>query len=204
MTSTRSGAKSTAILEWARGRELGYARFDFRGHGESDGDLGVITMTDLIADTAAVVRHVGPCVLIGSSMGGLAAAWCTALQPTDVVALVLLSPAFGYLPEMARQAESYELQRSDKSAITMQSRVLRDAEQYDEGALPEQIAVPVLVVHGDEDRTVPARLSETFCREVPHRDKEFWLIQGGSHSLGEDIIAIIGRIERFLDERRLL
>ena len=204
MTSTRASTKSDAILEWARRRGLGYARFDFRGHGESDGDLRSVTMTDLIADTAAVVRRVGPSVLIGSSMGGLAATWCTALHPSDVIALVLLSPALGYLPEMAQQAESFELRPSDQSAITIDEQVLRDAEQYDEDALPDRIAVPVLVVHGSQDQTVPARRSDAFCRAVPHRDKEFWLIDGGSHSLGEDVVAIIARIETFLAERGLV
>jgi len=202
MTSTRAGTKSDAILEWARRRGLRCARFDFRGHGESDGDLRSITMTDLIADTAAVVRHVGPSVLIGSSMGGLAGAWCTALHPADVIALVLLSPALGYLPEMARQAESYELRRSDQSVITIEERVLRDAEQYDEDALPGRINVPVLVVHGEADRIVPIAFGERLVAALPGT-VEFVRVPGAGHNnLPLDSTGPIGqRIGAFLRGR---
>ena len=210
MKSTRNGTKSDEILARARRRGQGFARVDFRGHGDSGGNIDSITISGLIADIAAVVSHVGPCVLIGSSMGALAAAWFAATDyraagsAGDVAALVLLSPALGYLPEMTRKTDSYELRRSDETLMTLQEKTLRDAKKYDESMLPRAIHVPLLVIHGGADRTVPRARSEGFCRDVPHRDKEFWLIEGGSHSLNEDVGMVLDRVESFLDERGLL
>lgn len=205
MTSTRIGTKSDALLDRAMAYGHAYARFDFRGHGDSDGDVATLTMTNLIADAMAVVEHMGRCVLVGSSMGGLAAAWCAAHGPEAVAALVLLSPAFGYLPEMARQAAAgYELRRSDEQPIELGPEVLRDAQRYGEDALPGLLPMPVLLVHGSHDHTVPLERSEAFCRAIDHADKELWSIEGGSHSLNEDIEAILDRVVVFLSERELL
>ena len=207
MTSTRHGTKSDAVLDLARDRGLGFARIDFRGHGESDGEFGRVTMTDLVDDVQSVVEHMGPSVLVGSSMGGLAAAWCTARKLENIAALVLLSPALGFLPAMARQAkeaEQFELVRSDDTPVSIKAEVLADARRFDEATLPGRIQVPLLVVHGSDDKTVPAKLSDAFCHEVPHADKEFWLIEGGSHSLHEEAADIVARIATFLSGRGLI
>ena len=70
MSSTRSSEKSDALYERARSRGRAFARFDFRGHGDSSGSMTDLTLTELIEDTTTVLRHMGPCLLVGSSLGG--------------------------------------------------------------------------------------------------------------------------------------
>ncbi|MCK4816360.1 alpha/beta fold hydrolase, partial [bacterium] len=58
-------------------------RFDFRGHGESDGDFEDLTISNLISDTLAAIdfianqKGVNPdrIGLVGQSLGGLIAAY---------------------------------------------------------------------------------------------------------------------------------
>jgi pimeloyl-ACP methyl ester carboxylesterase len=204
LTSTRVGTKSEALLERARRRGLGFARFDFRGHGESDGDLRRLRFTQLVEDTRAVIEAVGPCVLVGSSMGALAAAWTTARHPAGIGALVLLSPALGFLARMAQANGQYQLRRDDGQIITFAAEVLRDAALYDEGRLPAQLALPVFMTHGSEDQTVPCASTLALCEAIPHADKELWVVQGGSHSLDEVTDATFDRVELFLEQRGLI
>jgi len=201
MTSNRAGEKSEYLLAYARARGLGFARFDFRAHGESDGQLGSLKFSQLIEDTRTVIGEVGPCVLVGSSMGALAASWTSARHPEGIAALVLLSPALGFLGEMARASGSFELRRSDEKLLEFANDALRDAEQFDETQLPALLGMPVCIVHGSGDTTVPVNQSRNMCAAIPHLDKELWVIEGGSHSLNEALEAAFRRIGAFLEQR---
>lgn len=46
---------------------------------------------------------------------------------------------------------------------------------------PERIAVPALVVHGSDDRSVPLAVGEDLARRLPHG--ELRVVEGGSHML---------------------
>ena len=201
MTSNRTGDKSEHLLAYARARDLGFARFDFRAHGESDGQLDSLKFSQLVEDTLAVIAEVGPCVLVGSSMGALAASWTAAQHPEDVAALVMLSPALGFLGEMARASGSFELRRSDEKLIEFANDALRDAEQFDENKLPNLLNMPVCIVHGSADTTVPLNQSRGLCAAIPHLDKELWVIEGGSHSLNEALDIAFRHVGAFLEQR---
>lgn len=72
---------------------------DFRGHGHSAGERGVVPTLESIRDdiraslTFARANSPHPIVLLGHSMGGAMAAWAVAHDPTAADALVLSSPA---------------------------------------------------------------------------------------------------------------
>ncbi len=68
MTST----KATAVADWARAQGLACLRFDYSGHGQSDGRFEDGTISRWLQDTEAAVLTLteGPQILIGSSMGG--------------------------------------------------------------------------------------------------------------------------------------
>jgi pimeloyl-ACP methyl ester carboxylesterase len=46
---------------------------------------------------------------------------------------------------------------------------------------PESIAAPALVVHGDDDRSVPVEIGRDLARRLPRA--ELWVVPGGSHML---------------------
>ena len=68
MTST----KASAVAAWAAGQRLPCLRFDYSGHGQSDGKFEEGTVSRWLEDTRAVFTRLteGPQVLVGSSMGG--------------------------------------------------------------------------------------------------------------------------------------
>ena len=202
MSSVRTGDKSDALLERARRRGRSFARFDLRGHGESSGNVADMTLTELVADTTAVLQRVGPGLLVGSSLGALVAAWTAACSADLVLGLTMLSPALGFLPEIARsrqQGQPINLRDSEGDELIFSQRAIEDAVSYDEEALPAQLWMPTLIVHGELDDSVPFQLSQRFFEALPHERKDFWLVTEDGHRLNRPIHEIYDRMDALMD-----
>ena len=200
LASVRAGEKSEHILAHARECGRAFVRFDFRGHGESSGALERITLSGLLEDARAALAAAGPSLLIGSSLGGLVASWLAAENHPDVLGLVLLAPAFGFLPRldaMARDAGGRIAIHSSDTPTLLHESALDDARGYDECALPERITVPLLVVHGEHDEAVPLADAERFFASVPHERKRMWVVPGGDHRLNEPIADVLALVDEF-------
>jgi pimeloyl-ACP methyl ester carboxylesterase len=93
--------KASALAVWAEGRGLPYLRFDYGGHGQSEGCIEDFTIGDWLRDCEACFDRLtsGPQLLIGSSMGG----WLALLLARSLIArgecgrlraIVLSAPAW--------------------------------------------------------------------------------------------------------------
>jgi len=200
--SVRAGEKSERVMAHARDRGEAATRFDFRGHGESSGTFGEVTLTGKIADAATVLRRVGPSILVGSSMGGMVAAWLAARYRDLVPGLLLLSPAFGFLRALAEgnpTGDTVHFPGHDEP-YALHRRVLEDASQYDEASLPGRILCPTLVVHGTGDDVIPPAVSTRFHGALGSPAKDLWLIEGEDHRLNRSFGQILDRAEAFFRE----
>ena len=79
---------------------IGVFRFDFNGHGESDGKFEEMTVPGEIEDALSAVSFVGgfhqtqDISLLGHSQGGVVAAMTAGILGADTIkSLVLMSPA---------------------------------------------------------------------------------------------------------------
>lgn len=197
--SMRKGDKSTALFAHAAARGRAAVRYDQRGHGESSGIIGQVAVSELIADASLVLDRIGPSILFGSSLGGLVSAFVAAERPNDVRALVLLAPALGYVQRMKQRLDKHgRLRTSEGFAFPVSQHVLADAELLDELALPKRLPMPVLVVHGTADETVPHSLSEQFFDGIPHAQKDLMIIKGGDHRLNSEISKVLARMDLLL------
>ncbi len=197
--SVRAGEKSAALLEHARRQERAFTRFDFRGHGESTGTIGVVTMSELLVDAGLVLDLAGPSILVGSSLGALVAAHLAAARPSQVRALALLAPAFGFLPRMRNRLDGHgRLRTSEGMEFIVHERALKDAASHDEAGLPQKLSMPVFLAHGTQDELVPCTLSQAFFDGLAQQSKELWLVPGGDHRLNHEIAAILARMDAFL------
>jgi pimeloyl-ACP methyl ester carboxylesterase len=117
--SDMQGTKAEALAHWAEREGRACVRFDYSGHGESEGQFADGTIGGWLADSVAVFDACcrGPQIVIGSSMGGwLALLLVRALKrrpppepspqaeegraKASVAGLVLIAPAIDFTEEL--------------------------------------------------------------------------------------------------------
>lgn len=197
--SVRQGEKSTSLLAHAAATGRSCLRFDFRGHGESSGAFGHATASELLADTLFALERHGPCIVVGSSLGGLIGAFAAAARPDLVPALALLAPALGFLSRLESRVDPAGLLwTTEGRSFALTQRVLQDARSFDERALPQRLLVPTFVVHGTADEVVPHAASERFHAGLASAQKRLWIVPGGNHRLNLVAAEVWRRLDAFL------
>jgi pimeloyl-ACP methyl ester carboxylesterase len=195
--SVRTGEKSESLREHAEARGQGFLRFDLRGHGESSGQLGRIPVSELIADTIQVLERIGPCNLVGSSLGGLVSAHVAAARPDLVDRLALLAPAFGLMAKLGERLDAKgRMSTNEGISFEIEPHVLKDAKELGEHSLPARLKVPTLLVHGTADDVIPQIVSERFYAAMAYEHKKLWIVPDGDHRLN----TVCTQIWRLIDE----
>jgi pimeloyl-ACP methyl ester carboxylesterase len=208
--SDMSGSKATAIEEWAQATGRAYLRFDYRGCGESPGDIEDYTLADWRDDVLAMIDALdGPVVLAGSSMGGWLMLLAAVARPTRVAGLIGIAPA----PDFT----DWGFTDDQKAAFVADGRVLEPSPYSDQPTvttrgfweagealhvLDAEIAFdgPVRIVQGQADPDVPWQRSAILAERLRSADVQTWLVKDGDHRLsrGSDIALIIRAIEDVL------
>jgi uncharacterized protein len=167
-------------------------RFDFFGHGQSDGDLKDLLLTTLIEQTQSAIAlmrghgftHVG---LLGSSFGGLVATLVAAKEPT-IAALALRCPV-GDFPALLRRRfgrVAIELWRGlgrvpeSVGPIPVHYAFFEDCLRYDTHRAAQQLRVPTAIVHGDQDEVIPVSQAQELFAQIP-AEKALHVIAGADH-----------------------
>lgn len=117
-----------------------------------------------------------PITLIGSSFGGLTAAWLAQTHP-QVERLVLLAPAFGFLSHWLSRLGEEQVQQwrdegflpvyhyGEEKMLPISYQFAEDAAQYREVDI--QRPLPTLIVHGRRDEVIPLQASFDFANDRP-------------------------------------
>jgi uncharacterized protein len=144
-----------------------------------------------------------PWTIVGSSLGGLTAAWL-GQRNRNVERLVLLAPAFEFLPHWQQQLGAAQLEQWQQSgsidvyhyveerAIPLGYGFWTDASQYDETELDRPI--PTLILHGVADEIVPVEASQLY---VAQRSWCQLVEMQSDHSLTDMLPEIWAAIETF-------
>jgi len=210
--SDMAGTKAQALADWAQARGRAYVRFDYFGHGESDGAFVDGTITRWREDALAVLESLveGPAVLVGSSMGGWIACLAAGVAPDRVAALVLIAPA----PDFTEKLMSPEMTPADRIQLAETGVWLRPSEYgepypiarqlLEDGARwsilpgPVNIDAPVRILQGGADPDVPWRHALELAQAIRGQDVVFSLIKDGDHRLSRP--QDLARLTAALDE----
>ncbi len=170
----------------------------------NQGDFTHLTLTRQLQQIqAALASQTEPVILIGSSFGGLTAAWAAEQMP-QIERLVLLAPAFGFLDHWWPRLDPQQRQHWQTSGLTevyhygegrslpLGYEFIRDLQTYRDDAI--QRPIPTLILHGHRDEVIPIQASQTFAASRP------WvqLVKLDSdHALGNGLLIIWQTIQHF-------
>ena len=193
--SAQAGEKADFFREHALAAGYRFASFDFRGHGNSGGNLSDLTLTRNLEDLELVRAELGwqRFALIGSSMGGATALWYAAQHPERVTAALLIAPALemekGLLtwagPERAERWQREGTLRFDNGFVEsdLSWKLIEDLRRYPRALLQEQLQTPTLIFQGRMDASVPYADVVDFVARCRYRRIEMRLYADGDHRL---------------------
>jgi len=146
----------------------------------NQGDFSRLSLSRQIRQVQAIMAQSSePFVLIGSSFGGLTAAWMAEQpDPQDkIAALVLLAPAFQFLAQWLPRLGPDQLAAwqskgtlavfhySEQRNLPLYYDFVKDAQQYQDEALKH--VVPTLVIHGIHDDVISVDASRAYVASRP-------------------------------------
>lgn len=185
-------------------------RFDFDGHGKSEGRMIDMTIANELADARAIwdytssLPYVTGISLLGHSQGGVIASMIAGHQDINPEALILLAPGavikeatqgghfFGNSfdpkdpPEYIKCFHHYKLGRN----------YLLQTQDLDIYGVSEAFQGPVCIIHGSEDGIVPLWCSEKY--DAIYSDSEMHIVEGENHLIIKKRRKVIGILVDFL------
>lgn len=172
-------------------------RFDFNGHGQSDGDFVNMTVLNEIEDLKAVVKWaeqqpwVENISMLGHSQGGVVVSMAAGeLGDTLIKNVVLMAPAAVLRDDAIRgntQGAQYDPWNFQGDYVELPGRGLKLGRKYVETAVNLPIYEtawryqgPVLVIQGSHDRVVPYTYAERYVDG--YKDATLKIIPDEDHS----------------------
>ncbi len=214
--SDMTGDKATGLAAYAARHGHAMLRFDYSGHGASDGAFLDGSIGTWAADALAVIDALttGQIILVGSSMGGWIALLTAIARPERVAALVGIAAAPDFTerlmwdamapPERATLLRDGVLwvpsQYGDPTPITR--RLIEDGRARRVLDAPIPFTGPVRLLHGQADPDVPWELALTIASTVTSTDVAVTLVKDGDHRLSrpQDLALLYRTIGGLLGE----
>jgi pimeloyl-ACP methyl ester carboxylesterase len=213
MASTKAGY----LDAWAGRRGRPFLRFDYSGHGQSQGRFEDGTIGRWLDEAIAVILRCASerPVLVGSSMGGwiaLLASLRLARERPELrpAGLVLIAPAVDFTEELMWKRLPAEARRDieekglwlrpsayspEPYAITRQ--LIEEGRHHLLLDAPIRIGCPVHILQGMRDPDVPWRHALRLMEHLADEQGVITLINDGDHRLSreEDLVRLVAAIE---------
>ena len=195
--SDMNGEKATALAAFCAARGQAMLRFDYSGHGASDGRFDQGTIGEWARDALTVLDRLtaGQVILVGSSMGGWLALLTALRRPERVAAIVGVAAAPDFTEKLMRDAMTFE-----ERAQVMRDGRLQIPSQYGEPTTITRALIDdgrkhllldsailldckVRLLHGQADPDVPWEMALRTAEQLTSQDVEIILVKDGDHRL---------------------
>ncbi len=197
--SDMTGTKATALETHCRDHRRAFVKFDYRGHGASDGRFRDGTIGRWLQDSLDIIDHItnGSLILVGSSMGGWISLLAALARPERVKAVIGLAAA----PDFTNDIWT-SLSESQKREMKTQGFIEQPSDYSDEpyvitrdliedGAshcllnAPIALRCPVRLIQGMQDTDVPWTTALRIVERLESDDVTVTLVKSGDHRLSE-------------------
>jgi len=194
--SDMTGTKAEFLSGFCQRRRQNFIRFDYRGHGQSDGVFEEGTIGLWLEDALDIIDTLstGRILLIGSSMGGWIALQAALARPDRIKGLIGLAAA----PDFTREIEE-RLSPQNKEDLVKHGRFKVISEWsppysltqdfIDDGNArclldgPIALTIPVRLIQGMKDTEVPWQTAHRINNALTTDDKKVYLVEEGDHRL---------------------
>jgi pimeloyl-ACP methyl ester carboxylesterase len=195
--SDMAGEKATMLAAFCAAHGQAMLRFDYSGHGASDGIFEDGTIGAWAADalTAIDAMTEGPLLLVGSSMGGWIALLTALARPARIAGLIGIAAA----PDFTETLMWAAMTPAERTTL-LRDGVLHAPSQYGEPYVitraliedgrnrlvlngPIAIACPVRLLHGQRDPDVPWETALRIAEQITGEDVRITLVKDGDHRL---------------------
>lgn len=199
LRSDMTGTKAEALARHAKSTGRALLRFDYSGHGASDGAFTDAVISDWLSECEAMfaAHTCGPTVICGSSMGGWLALLLATRLKARVAGLILLAPATDMTQklmwETATDAQRATWMRDGRfvepsayapeDPLIITKALIEDGRQYSMLGSEIALSCPVRILQGDADPDVPWEHALATYQAIRADDCRFTLIKGGDHRL---------------------
>lgn len=198
--SDMTGTKAQFLQAWAQERGRPFLRFDYSGHGQSDGDFLDGAIGDWFEDALSAIETLteGPQVLVGSSMGGWIALLVARAIPERIAGLIGIAAA----PDFTQDLMEPSFTEAERAAMAATGRIEQPSE-YDDGPYvitrrlieegrnrlvlrsPLPLPFPVRLLQGSADVDVPPSVALKLFDHAESPDLRLTLVKGADHRFSE-------------------
>jgi pimeloyl-ACP methyl ester carboxylesterase len=218
--SDMRATKAEALDAWAAANSRAFIRFDYSGHGESEGSFADGTISRWLEEGLAVLAAHAPArpILVGSSMG----AWIATLAATRLAAecgerapagLILIAPAIDFTERLMWDAFPADIRATIERDGVYHRPSLYSDEPYpitraliEDGrnnlllGAPIRTNSPIHILQGMRDVDVPWEHALSFVERLPGENVQLTLIKDGDHRLSrpEDLDRLTRAVEAIL------
>ena len=212
----KDGALENRIANLLSERGIASIRFDFNGHGQSEGRFQDMTVPNEIVDAKKVIDYVSALPYVssvaisGHSQGGVVAAMTAGELGSDKIkAVVLLAPAavlrddairgstMGATYDPFNLGEYVELFRG----LKLGAEYIRTAFTLPIYETSAKYEGPALIIHGTGDRVVPYTYGERFHQIWPK--SKLQIIDRADHGFSKEIEQVATSTAEFLSQALL-
>ena len=193
--SDKEGSKALFLEEHAKKTGQSFVRFDYFGHGQSDGDFKDGTIGRWAEDVLAVIDELtsGPQILIGSSMGGWLMLLAALARKDRVAGLIGIAAA----PDFTKRLQWPKL-TPEQQKLCMEQGFVQVPSHYEDDYIftralfedgdqnlllegPIDLELPITLLHGQQDADVPVEISLEIARLVNSDDVVIELVKSADH-----------------------
>ena len=211
--SDMGGTKAVHLEAWAQAAGRAFLRFDYSGHGESDGAFEDGSIGDWHADAMAALGLVdGPLVLVGSSMGGWISLLCARAMPDRIAGLVTVAAA----PDFTEDSMWAGFDDAQKAALARDGRIALPSEYGEPYIITERLITegrktlvlraplhlpfPVRFLQGTADADVSTATALRLLDHATGPDMRLTLVKGADHRFSDDtcLSLIVAAVEDVL------
>jgi len=209
LNSDMNGEKALTVEKYARKHKLNFVRFDFRGHGNSDGKFEDFTISDWKKDLVNVIDNLtrGPQILIGSSLGGWLMMLAARVRPSRVKGMIGLAAALDFGDNLYNNLTIKNKREIKNKGIIKYSsfgfsyfirknffidarknKVLNKLYKYNK---------PLILIHGLNDNVVSSKVPKKILKKVTSKKIQIILLKNSDHRLSskKDLQTLMSAID---------